>query len=298
MDRLASMATFVKVVDLGSFTAAAAELKMSPQMVAKHVSYLEAHLGTRLLNRTTRRQSLTEIGRTYYERSKGALSEVDWADAAADNASGTPRGRLRINAPVSFGTHTLTPLVTRYLRQYPDVEIELILNDRYVDLVDEGFEAVFRIGRLADSSLTARVLRPFRQIACAAPAYLQERGTPREPADLCAHACLGYVGTRPTSTDWRFVRDGRRIDVRVHSTLQVNNASALLAGALEGYGIAYIAEDLARSSIATGALVRVLPEHEAPSRPMHLLFHADRRLTSKLRSFVDTVTQELGTAHI
>lgn len=296
MDRLASMATFVKVVDRGSFAAAAAELKMSPQMVAKHVSYLETHLETRLLNRTTRRQSLTEIGKAYYERCKGALNEVDWAEAAADKATGAPRGRLRVNAPVSFGTHTVTPLVTRYLRQYPEVELELILNDRYVDLVEEGFEAVFRIGRLADSSLTARALRPFRQVAVASPSYLQERGQPREPADLRTHTCLGYVGMRTTAADWRFLRDGRKIDVAVRGSLQVNNAGALLASALEGFGIAYIAEDLARSSIATGALVRVLPDYDTPSRPLHLMFHADRRMTTKLRSFVDMVVRELPPA--
>lgn len=294
MDRLTSMATFVKAVDLGSFAAAAAELAMSPQMVAKHVSYLEARLATRLLNRTTRRQSLTEIGKTYYERCKAVLAEADWADAAADNATGTPRGRLRINAPLSFGTHTLTPLVVRYLRQYPEVEIELILNDRYVDLIEEGFEAVFRIGRLADSSLTARALRPFRLLACASPEYLQERGAPREPADLHAHQCLGYVGTRAAASDWRFMRDGQKIDIQIHSQLQVNNAAALLSGALAGFGIAFISEDLARSSIASGQLVRVLPEFETPSRPMYLLFHADRRMTTKLRSFIDLVTEELG----
>jgi DNA-binding transcriptional LysR family regulator len=293
MDRLTSMATFVKAVDLGSFAAAAAELAMSPQMVAKHVSYLEARLATSLLNRTTRRQSLTEIGKTYYERCKAVLAEADWADAAADNATGIPRGLLRINAPLSFGTHTLTPLVVRYLQKYPEVEIELILSDRYVDLIEEGFEAVFRIGRLADSSLKARALRPFRLLACASPKYLQERGAPREPADLHAHLCLGYVGTRAAS-DWRFVRDGQKIDIQIHSQLKVNNAAALLSGALAGFGIAFIAEDLARSSIASGQLVRVLPEFETPSRPMCLLFHADRRMTTKLRSFIDLVTKELG----
>jgi DNA-binding transcriptional LysR family regulator len=267
---------------------------MSAQMVAKHVGYLEARLETRLLNRTTRRQNLTEIGRTYYERCKGVLTEVDWADAAADNATGTPRGRLRINAPVTFGTHALTPLITGYLRKYPDVEIELILNDRYVDLIDEGFEAVIRIGRLADSSLTARPLRPFRQVAVASPAYLLEHGEPREPADLRTHVCLGYVGMRQTSTNWRFWRDGRKTDIAVNSPLQVNNAAALLTGALQGFGIAYIAEDLARSSIATGGLVRILPDYDTQSRPMNLVFHADRRMTTKLRSFVDMVIRELG----
>lgn len=294
MDRLASMATFVKVVDLGSFAAAAAALAMSPQMVAKHVGYLEARLATRLLNRTTRRQSLTEIGKTYYERCKVVLAEVEWADAAGDNATGVPRGRLRVNAPVSFGTHTLMPLVARYLRQHPEVEVDLVLTDRYVDLIEEGFEAVFRIGRLADSSLTARALRPFRILACASPGYLQERGTPCDPSDLTGHECLGYAGTRTSPTNWRFLRDGRKIDVRVHSQLQVNNAAALLAGALEGLGIAFISEDLARSSIDSGKLVRILSDFDAPSRPMHLVFHADRRQTTKLRSFVDLVTQEIG----
>lgn len=294
MDRLASMATFVKAVDLGSFAAAASALAMSPQMVAKHVGYLETRLGTRLLHRTTRRHSLTEIGETYYERCKLVLADADWADAAGENATGAPRGHLRVNAPVSFGSHTLMPVVARYLRQNPGVEIELILSDRYVDLIEEGFEAVFRIGPLADSSLTARALRPFRLVACASPAYLHKWGTPRDPTDLEAHECLGYAGGRQPSNDWRFVRDGREIDVRVRSQLQVNNATALLSGALEGFGIAFIAEDLARSSIVGGQLVRILPDFETPSRPMHLLFPAGGRQTTKLRSFVDLVVRELG----
>jgi DNA-binding transcriptional LysR family regulator len=294
MDRLASMATFVKVVDMGSFATAAAALLMSPQMVAKHIGYLEARLGTRLLNRTTRRQHLTEIGMTYYERCKIVLAEAEWADAAGDNATGVPRGRLRINAPVSFGTYTLMPLVARYRRQYPEVEIELVLSDRYVDLIEEGFEAVFRTGHLADSSLTGRPLRPFRILACASPTYLLERGTPEEPAALKAHECLGFSGTKGVATDWKFVRDGRKISVAVRSHFQVNNAAALLTAAREGLGIALISEALARASIDDGQLVRILPTFEVPSRPMHLLFHADRRLTTKLRSFVDLVTQELG----
>ncbi len=294
MDRLASMATFVKVVEMGSFTGAATSLTMSPQMVAKHIGYLEARLGTRLLNRTTRRQNLTEIGKTYYERCKVVLAEAEWADAAGDNAKGVPRGRLRINAPVSFGTYTLMPLLTRYMRQYPEVEVELVLSDRYVDLIEEGFEAVFRIGQLAESALTARPLRPFRILACASPTYLQERGTPEDPADLKGHECLGFSGTRGVSSDWQFVRNGRKISVPVRSHLQVNNAAALLTAAREGLGISLLAEDLAHASIASGVLVRILPGFDIPSRPMHLLFHADRRLTTKLRSFVDLVSRELG----
>ena len=178
MDRLASMAAFVKAAESGSFATAASALGISPQMVAKHIAYLEARLGARLLNRTTRKQSLTVVGQSYYDRCKVALAEVDWADAIADEARGKPRGLLRVNAPVSFGTHSLTPVVARYLSDHASVEIDLVLNDRFVDLIDEGFEAVFRIGPLGKSNLGAIELAPFRQIACGSPAYLEERGIP------------------------------------------------------------------------------------------------------------------------
>jgi len=294
MDRLTSMATFVRAADLSSFAAAAEALSMSPQMVAKHVAYLEARLGARLLNRTTRRQSLTEVGKVYYERCKLVLAEADWADAAGSDATGMPRGRLRVNAPVSFGTHTLMPLVSRYLRKHPGVEVELILADRFVDLVEEGFEAVFRTGPLEDSSLAARALRPFRLVACASPGYLKEQGTPRHLEDLRTHECLGFVGSSAPSTDWTFLRDGREVAIRTSGRLRANNANALLSAALEGFGIAFIAEDLARSALVAGTLVQVLQDFETLSRPMHLLFQADRRQTTKLRSFIDQVVQELG----
>jgi DNA-binding transcriptional LysR family regulator len=294
MDRLASMVAFVKVVEAGSFAAAANILGMSPQMAAKHVTFLEGRLGTRLLNRTTRRQSLTEIGRTYLERCKLVLAEADWADSLADEAKGSPRGRLRINAPVSFGA-SLTPLVTRYLRRHPNVEIDLVLSDRFVDLVEEGFEAVFRVGPLADSSLMARELSPFRLVACASPGYLRERGIPLTPTDLETHECLGYTHwSRPAVYEWRFVQNGRASEVRIRNHLQINDATALVAAALDGFGIVLVAEDLVRGRLKSGQLVKVLPDFETPSRPMHLLFHPDRRQTAKLRSFIDAAVREFG----
>jgi len=295
MDRLASMAAFVKAADVGSFAAAATSLGMSPQMVAKHITFLEDRLGTRLLNRSTRRQSLTEIGRTYLERCKLVLAEAEAADALAQDAKAVPRGRLRINAPVSFGAHTLIPLVTRYLRQHPEVEIDLVLSDRFVDLVEEGYEAVFRIGPLSNSGLIARTLLPHRLVACASPAYLSERGTPATPSDLKGHECLGYgIWSRPKLGEWRFTRDGRIYDIRIRNHLQVNNGRALLSAALDGYGIVLIAEDMVRQPITVGQLVQVLRDYETPSRPMHLVYLADRRQTPKLRSFIDAVVQELG----
>ena len=295
MDRLVSMATFVKAVEGGSFAAAASASGISPQMVAKHVNYLEARLGTRLLNRTTRKQSLTEIGKTYYDRCRLVLAEADWADALADEAKGKPRGRLRINAPVSFGAQSLTPLVTRYLCAYPGVDVDLVLNDRFVDLLEDGFEALLRIGPATVSNLQAIELAPFRTIACASPAYLNKRAIPSTPSDLTDHECVAFANwPEPTASAWRFVRDGRTSKAAIRSRLTVNNAAALLQAALAGFGLVLIAEDLARPYLAAGLLVGVLPDYETPSRPLHLLFHPDRRQTPKLQSFIAMVVEHLG----
>jgi DNA-binding transcriptional LysR family regulator len=295
MDRLASMVAFVKSVDTGSFASAAEVLGMSAQMVAKHVSWLEVRIGARLLNRTTRQQSLTDIGRSYYERCKVVLSDAEWADSVADEAQGAPRGRLRVNAPVSFGTHSLTPVIARYLRQYPQVEVDLVLTDRFVDLVEEQFEAVFRIGRLADSSLMARELAPFRLVACASPGYLRERGVPTTPVELESHECLAYASIgRPTASDWHFMLGSESVEVDIKHRFQINDAKALLVAALEGFGVAFVAEDLAREGLASGRLVRVLPDYQTPSRPIHVIYHPDRRQTPKLKSFISAVVSELG----
>jgi len=295
MDRLGSMAAFAKAAEVGSFAAAASALGMSPQMVAKHVTWLESRLGARLLNRTTRRQSLTDMGKAYYDRCKVVLGDVDWADSLAEEAKGAPRGRLRVNAPVSFGTHSLMPVIARYLRQCPNVEVDLVLSDRFVDLVEEEFEAVFRIGPLADSSFMARELAPFRIVACASPDYLHKMGVPVAPVDLETHECLVYAPiSGPTVSDWRFVRGEENYKIDVKHRLRVNDAKALLVAALDGFGVAFIAEDLAREGLRSGRLIKVLPDYETPSRPIHLIYHPDRRPTPKLKSFISVVVSELG----
>ncbi|MDQ0391797.1 LysR family transcriptional regulator [Labrys monachus] len=299
MDRLASMAAFVKAAETGSFAATASALGISSQMVAKHVAYLEARMGTRLLNRTTRKQSLTVIGKSYYDRCKVALAEVDWADAIADEARGKPRGLLRVNAPVSFGTHSLTPVIARYLSDHPSVDVDLVLNDRFVDLIDEGFEAVFRIGPLRKLNLGAIELAPFQTIVCGSPAYLKERGMPSTLPDLADHQCLIF-GNWPEATvsDWVFVRDGLTSKALIHGRLKVNSAASLLQATLAGFGLALLAEELVRPHLATGRLIRVLPDYETPPRPIHLLFHPDRRQTPKLKSFIEMVVEQLGRAAI
>ncbi len=187
------------------------------------------------------------------------------------------------------------PAITHYLRQHPNVEIDLVLSDRFVDLIEAVFEAVFRIGPLADSSLIARALLPFRLVACASPGYLRERGTPATPSDLECHECLSYASrSGPTANDWSFVRDRETYQVDIRPHLQVNDAKALLSAALDGFGIAFIAEDFVREGLHTGRLVKVLPDYETPSRPMHLLFHPERRRTPKLRSFIEAVLKQFG----
>jgi DNA-binding transcriptional LysR family regulator len=192
MDQLIAMKVFVAVVDESSFSSAAEKLNLSRTMVSKHVMDLESHLDARLLNRTTRRQSLTGTGRAYYERANRILSEIAEADAEAMRQSLTPSGRLCVNAPVAFGVAHMAPNLGRYLERYPEVEVDLTLNDRVVDLVDEGYDMAIRIGWLEDSSLIARRIADSRMVACAAPDYLARRGVPSEPSDLANHQCLVY----------------------------------------------------------------------------------------------------------
>ncbi len=285
IDRLTSMAVFVKAADLRSFAAAASALKMSPQMVAKHVAQLERRLGGLLLARTTRSQSLTELGQSYYERCRIILAEVEAADALVPHADTAPSGRLRISAPV--GAHVLIPLLTHYLAEYPQVVIDLVLTDRYVDLVEEGFEAVFRLGDLADSALVQRSLSQYLLVACASPTYLHTRGTPATPADLAGHDCLGYAyRTRPPERTWRFTRGGEIHQVIVNYRLEANDGVALKVAALAGAGVVCAAEAMLRDAIQDGRLVRILPDFELRSPPFHLLYRRDHRQTPKFARFV------------
>lgn len=295
MDRLSSMNAFVTAAELGSYARAAERLNLSPQMVAKHVTALEQRLGARLLNRTTRRQSLTELGSAYYERCKHILMETEAADSLAQIMNDTPRGKLKITAPVTFGSYSLMPLIIGFLRGNPDVQIDLHLTDRFVDLVEEGYEVAFRIGPLATTGLTARPLAPYRLVVCAAPAYLQARGTPSAPADLTHHECLGYAfWSRPADREWVFYKGTVPHRVQVSSRLQINESRALMSAALGGFGIVLGPEDFLRTALADGRLVKVLPDFDSPSRSMHLVYTANRQRTAKLRRFIEAVLQRFG----
>jgi DNA-binding transcriptional LysR family regulator len=293
MDRLKGMAVFVKAVEYGSFSRAADEMQMSSQLVGKHVQKLEQHLGVQLLHRSTRRQSLTDFGRVFYERAKIILSEVETAESMAAETRAVPSGRLRINAPVSFGMRTLSPCLPSYLKMYPEISVELALANRAVDLIEEGYDVVFRVGELTDSGLIARQLAPYRLILCAAPAYLEKQETLTSPWDLRNHECLGFSHTE-LRTHWTFNGPGGKDVVPVRSRLMVDHGEPLLCAALDGLGIMLQPYELVKDHLADGSLVEVLPQYSAPTRPLHILYAPDRRLTPKLRSFIDFAVQNFG----
>lgn len=293
MDRLTMMGVYVKAVELGSFSAAAGALSLSPQLVGKHVSALEQHLGVRLINRTTRQHSLTETGRHFYERAKNILAEVDAAESFAQEVHLKPRGHLKINAPVTFGINALAPKLHHYLCDHPDVSVELTLTNRMVDLIDEGYDAIFRVGTLADSGLMAKTLAPYRLIAAASPEYLARAAVLNKPEDLKGHECLIFSHTS-LRTHWIFENRAGQVKVPVSGRLMLDSGDALMSSAVAGFGVLMQPAELVEPYLRSGNLIRILPQYEIPTRPLHILYAPDRRMTPKLRSFLDFSTQEFG----
>ena len=294
MPDLSAMAVFARVVEMESFTRAAEELRLSKSAVSKQVSRLEDRLGVRLLNRTTRRLSLTEAGAAFYEGCRKTLSEAEAAEQAVTHLAMTPRGVLKVNVPMSFGFLHVGPALPDFLGRCPELELDLDLNDRRVDLVEEGYDVAVRIGLLADSSLVARRLAPSRLLLCAAPGYLAAHGRPAAPEDLAGHDCLVY-SYRSAGSQWHFRGpDGLR-RVKVAGRLRVNNGDTLLAAALGGLGIALLPSFIAGDDLRAGRLERVLPgwrEAEEPS--VHAVYPASRNLSPKVRVFVDFLAARFG----
>jgi DNA-binding transcriptional LysR family regulator len=294
MDRLAAIEAFVRVAECGSFSKAAERLHSSKSVVSRQVGALEAELGARLLHRTTRALTLTEAGRSYFAQAARILADLAEANASVGQLQAAPRGRLHVSAPMSFGFLHLAPAVPDFLDRYPDVEIELAMNDRYVDLVDEGFDMAVRIGKLEDSSLVARKLAPARRTVCAAPAYLQARGVPGSPDDLKAHECLCYSNVGP-SQEWRFVRpDGRPWPVEVRGRLHANNGDALRAAALRGFGLAVLPSFLVGRDFQSGALVSVLEAFMPQDSAVYAVYPHARHLSPKVRAFVDFLAERFA----
>ena len=286
LDNLAAMAVFARVVEDRSFTQAADALGRSKSAVSKAVSQLEDRLGARLLNRTTRRLSLTEAGTAYYERAARILAEAAEADSAVSALQDEPRGTLRINAPMSFGQRHLAPAIGAFLERYPELRLDITLTDRFVDLIGEGYDVAIRIAALPDSSLIAAKLAPNRRVVCASPDYLARAGTPRHPQDLRQHNCFGYT-YQATGNTWRFVGPEGPATVRVTGSLTANNGDILKAAMLQGLGLGLVPTFSIADELKSGELVVVLPDYIDTETSVYAVYPHSRHLSAKVRAFVD-----------
>ncbi|MCP3043352.1 LysR family transcriptional regulator [Xanthomonas euvesicatoria] len=286
MDTLDAMRVFAAVAERSGFSAAADALDRSTASVTRQIAALEQRLGTRLLNRTTRRVSLTSAGSAYYQRCLQLLADLDDLEATIGAQALEPAGVLRVNAPVSYGIERLGALLPGFRARYPQVELDLSLSDRLVDMVEEGFDVAIRITRQPAPMLIARQLGKVRILACASPAYLARAGTPRHPSDLAGHECLLYHYS-PSGDEVRFQGPEGDIDVRLRGGLRANNGHVLNAAALAGQGIVMQPDFLAEQQLAAGRLVRILPDYALDEIGIFAVYTSRSHLAPKVRSFID-----------
>lgn len=290
MDRLDCDRTFVAVLETGSFSRAAERMRVSPGQASKLVSKLETDLGVRLINRTTRALSPTEAGQAYYERVKGLIEEFDALDASVRNVAGVARGRLRLTAPLTFGTMQLAPALIEFAKAYPEIELDVSLSDRVANLIDEGFDMAIRIGGPADSSLIARRLCDVRIVTAASAAYLKTHAAPQKPADLVEHACIVDTNFRDPLV-WRYRVGGEMIGVAVRPRARFSNAEACLRAAEAGLGIVRLPNFAAGRSIQSGALLPLLRDFGVEPGGVFALYPPGRGLALKVRALVDFLVQ-------
>jgi DNA-binding transcriptional LysR family regulator len=293
MDSLDGITAFVRVVDSGSFSAAAQRLRISKSAVSAHVQRLENRLGVRLLNRTTRRVTITEAGAAYYRHCVRILVDAEAAEQAAIALQREPRGTLRISAPDSFGWMHVAPALSAFLKRYPDLAIDITLSPAHVDLVDEGLDLAIRVGVLEDSRLVVRKLAPSRIILCAAPAYLDERGAPRRPEDLSQHNCI-FTTLLPWGGEWPLAGPRGKVRMPVSGSFRSNSAEMLRAAALDGLGIVMLPTWAAAESLRAGALKRVLAGWELPASTIYAVYPGNRLMSMKVRAFVNHLARCFG----
>lgn len=294
LDRFLGMEVFARVAALGGISAAARSLRMSPTMATKYLAALEERLGVKLLHRTTRRLTLTEAGRRFLDGAERILAEVEEVEAAASAERVELRGNLRVNAPVSFGTRQIAPLMASFAGQYPHLRVELGLNDRVIDLTEEGWDLAIRVSQRDHRGLSARLLAPCRLMLCASPAYLARRGTPQTVAELAGHECLGYtLSPMLGASEWGF---GNRSEVRVSVTgpLLASNGDALMEAALAGLGIIYQPTFIVGDAVRDGRLQALELDH--PVRPLTgvTALYPEGRKSAKVTAFVDFLAQAYG----
>lgn len=287
-DRFEDLRTFVTVVQRRSFASAAVQLGVAKSAVSRRVQELEQRLAARLLNRSTRALSLTEAGRSFFERASELLAALEEAEAGASSAGVQPGGTLRILAPSTFAHLHLVPIVTSYLERYPRMAVEMALSDAPDDLLAKGFDLAVRIGELADSTLLARRLAPIRKVACASPAYLRRFGTPREPKELVAHRGIGYSAVSERDY-WRFVdpRSGQQQSVAVHTRLRLDSGDALRAAAIAGYGVAALPAFMIHEAVVRGELVPLLLPYERVPSSLYVVMPSRKLVPAKSRAFVE-----------
>ena len=290
MDRIDAMQAFVAVADLKGFGAAARKLALSPPAVTRLVAALEERLGARLLQRTTRSVTLTDAGARYLERARRILADVEEAELAAEGERTRPSGRLVVSAPVGFGRLYVSPVVSAYLKRYPDVSGELRLEDRIINLVEEGIDLAVRIGHLADSSLVARHVGEMWRIVVASPAYLRKHGEPKTPDAIASHQTIQFGATAVTG-EWRFMEDGREARVNVTPRLSTNVADAAIQYAAQGGGLTRVLAYQAADAVKHGRLKIVLAKFERPPLPIHIVYPTSRLLSAKVRSFIDLAVE-------
>ena len=287
MDRVTAVALFARIVESGSFSKAAAEFAITQPTATKAVAAMEARLGARLLHRTTRGVSPTEVGALYYERCKAIAAEIEAADNLATLMQRGVGGTLRVSTSVAFGRRVLVPLAMTYMREHPGLTVDLSFDDRYVNMVEQGIDLAVRMGRLADSTLGARYLGRNPWVMVAAPAYLKALGAPKQPRDLAQHACLIY-STVQGDDRWMLTGpDGKEQVVAVRGPLRSNNLSALLAGAREGLGIAILPWYVARESVADGSAKPILERYTLPTQEIHAVFPSPKLVPGKVSSFIE-----------
>lgn len=286
----AVLRTYVHIVEEGSFAAAARRMGVSRSMASKYVSDLEARLGARLLTRSTRSLRPTELGQSYYERVRDILKDLDAAEDSVRRSAGRVAGRLRIGAPVSYTLQVLNPQVMRFMEDYPEVVLDLSLDDGCVDLVSGGFDAIIRVGMLEDSSLRAKHLHMVETVLVASPEYLATHGTPQDPADLGGHRILYYTNSRGSGT-WSFLRDGETVHQKVQPAFASNNGDMIRTAAIEGKGIGLTVGFQVAEDLAAGRLVPLLTDFALPPLPVSVIWPSSRNMSAALRAFVDFLTR-------
>jgi len=289
MDTIVGMRTFEAVVVAGSFTQAAGRLDVSPQLVSKYVNQIESRLGVRLLNRSTRHLSLTEAGRIYYERCRQLLADFDKMESIVSQSIVKVQGKLRISAPMSFGTMHLTCAIAKFMTLQPEISIDLVLDDRKVDIIGEGFDLAIRIGTLQESSLVARKLAPVRMVVCGAPDYFERLGVPETPAQLADHDCLQYDYWSEQG-QWSFERNGEIQHVAIKGTFSANNGNALRVAAIAGRGIIFQPTFIVGEDIQAGRLQKVLSDYRLQEVNVYAVYPHRQYLSAKVRTFVDYLT--------